>query len=458
MMNDGYIEEIVRKILSDEFGIASGNGVCRRINDAVGLSKKAFVQYASLPLSGRTKVIENIRKSLRPLVPELARMSAEETFMGTVDDKVKKINLAIEKTPGVEDLVTEIKTGDDGLTLFEFSPWGVVCAIHPCTNPCATLINNTIGMLASGNAVIHIPHPRACGTTRSLVEAISKSIRESCGIENLVVTLYESSMAAADELMAHPDVQLIAATGGGGVLRRAMSSGKKVIGAGPANPVAIVDETANIKKAAKDIIEGASFDNNIMCITEKSVVVMDSVADRLIMCMMGLGAKLIEDSDEIQALSDKALTAGEPNKALEGKSAAAILDAAGIAYSGKPAVVIFEARKENPFVILEVMMPVLPIVRARDFDEALEYALEIEQGFRHTAILHSRGVERLSLAAKTMQTSVFVKNGPSLAGIGIRGEGDTSFTIATATGEGITSARHFARRRRCSLVESFSIR
>jgi propionaldehyde dehydrogenase len=458
-MNYDRIDKLVRKILREDFGISDSNGVCRDINAAVYLSKKAFVKYTALSLDDRAKVIENLKKKLSPLVPKLACMSTEETLMGVAEDKIKKINLAIEKTPGVEDLVTEVKTGDSGLTLFELSAWGVVCAVHPCTNPCATLINNTIGLLAAGNAVIHIPHPRACGTTRFLVEAISESIYETCGIENLVVTLYESSMAAADVLMAHPDIQMVIVTGSGEVLRKAMSSGKKVIGAGPANPVAIVDETADIKKAARDIVEGVSFDNNLMCVTEKSVVVVDSAGDRLIRCMEEVGAQSLSSPADIQSLINEVVTReGALNKALEGKSASAILDAAGISFSGTPRIVVFEAEKENPFVVLEAMMPVLPIVRARDFEEALEYALEIEQGFRHTAVFHSRSIERLSQAAKTMQTAVFVKNGSSLAGIGVNGEGNTSFTIATATGEGTTSARHFARRRRCSLVESFSIR
>jgi propionaldehyde dehydrogenase len=458
-VNEDCLDKLVRKILREEFGIHGTNGVCRDINAAVGLSKEAFGRYAALSLDDRARVVQGIRDKLSPMAPEFARMSAEETFMGVVGDKEKKIRLAIDKTPGVEDLVTEVKTGDKGLTLTELSAWGVICAIHPCTNPCATLINNTIGMLAAGNAVIHIPHPRASETTKLLVEAISESVCETCGIETLVVTLYESSMAAAGELMAHPDIQMVAATGSGGVLRNAMSSGKKVIGAGPANPVAIVDETADIERAARDIVQGAAFDNNLMCVTEKCVVVVGSVGDRLIECMEAAGAYAITRPGDARALLGAAMTEeGRPNKALEGKCAAEVLGAAGISFSGAPRAVVLEAAKEATIVVVEAKMPVVPVIRARDFGEAVEYALEVEQGFRHTATIHSSSIERLSQAAKAMQTAVFVKNGPSLAGIGMGGEGNTSFTIATATGEGVTSARHFARQRRCSLVESFSIR
>jgi propionaldehyde dehydrogenase len=258
--------------------------------------------------------------------------------------------------------------------------------------------------------------------------------------------------------MTHPDVQMIVSTGGIDVLRRAMSAGKKVIGAGPANPVVIADETADINKAAKDIIEGASFDNNVMCVTEKSVVAVDSIADTLERAMERNGALILNRLQDVIALRNAAVTEDRlPSKMLEGRSASEILDAAGLPRTGSPKVILAETEPDDPLVTLELPMPVLPLVRARNFDEALELALEIEQGFRHTAILHSKSIERLSRAAKALQTALFVKNGSSLAGIGMNG-GPASFTIATATGEGTTTARHFTRRRRCVLSESFSIR
>jgi propionaldehyde dehydrogenase len=266
-------------------------------------------------------------------------------------------------------------------------------------------------------------------------------------------------MATADELMIHPDVQMIVVTGNMDVLRKAMCSGKKVIGAGPANPVAIVDAMADIDKAARDIVAGASFDNNILCVTEKSVVVVDAVADDFTRAAERNGARVLRSETELQALTKTLISDDRTlNKIFEGKSAATILEKSGIPYSGTPKVILFETKKDDPFVTVEVGMPVLPLVRAGNFEEAVDCALEIEQGFRHTAILHSKDVEHLNYAARIMQTAVFVKNAPSLKGIGMDAGCGTSFTIATATGEGMTTARHFARRRRCVLDESFSIR
>lgn len=386
-------------------------------------------------------------------------MTVEETCMGNVEDKIEKLILAITKTPGIEDLITEVKTGDNGMTLYELSSYGVICAIHPVTNPCATLISNTIGMLAAGNGIIHCPHPRAIKVSKYVTEIISIAIREKCGIDNLVVTLSESSMNCTNEIMTHPDISMIVVTGGNEVLRQAMSSGKKVIGAGPANPVTIVDETADIKKAAVDIVKGASFDNNIMCISEKSIVAVKKIADDLVSEFIKNNVYYVDNDDEMLKLSVSTLTSDmKINKTLEGKSANEILKSAGIHCNKNIKLIIVNTIKQHPFATVEMLMPIVPLIRVNDFSSALETALEIEQNFKHTATIHSQSIERLNYAAKVMQTSVFVKNGPSLVGIGCNGEGDTSFTIASATGEGTTTARHFTRRRRCALTNGFSIR
>ena len=373
------------------------------VTDAVAAAKGAYSRYSKLTLNERQEILEGVKKALRPIANELAAMTVSETGMGNVCDKAQKIKLAIEKTPGVEDLITEVNTGDHGMTLYELSPFGIVCAVQPCTNPCATLISNTIGMLAAGNAIIHCPHPRAVKVSQFLTTIISETIRSISGIDNLVVTLHVSLMGFTTEVMSHPDVDLVVCTGGSGSLRQAMTSGKKVIGAGPANPVAIVDATANFEKAARDIVRGASFDNNLMCTSE-------------------------------------------------------ILEYAGIPCNGTIKLIVAETERIHPFVTLELLMPLVPLVKAADFEEALEIALDVEQGYKHTATIHSESIEHLNQAAKEMQTSVFVKNGPSFMGIGFDKEGHTSFTIATTTGEGTTTARHFARRRRCTLTSGFSIR
>ena len=429
------------------------------VTDAVAAAKGAYSRYSKLTLNERQEILEGVKKALRPIANELAAMTVSETGMGNVCDKAQKIKLTIEKTPGVEDLITEVNTGDHGMTLYELSPFGIVCAVPPCTNPCATLISNTIGMLAAGNAIIHCPHPRAVKVSQFLTTIISETIRSISGIDNLVVTLHVSLMGFTTEVMSHPDVDLVVCTGGSGSLRQAMTSGKKVIGAGPANPVAIVDATANFEKAARDIVRGASFDNNLMCTSEKCMVVEEKAADRFIFELLKNGVYYVKNEEEIQKLLDAAVTGDFViNKKLEGRSANEILEYAGIPCNGTIKLIVAETERIHPFVTLELLMPLVPLVKAADFEEALEIALDVEQGYKHTATIHSESIEHLNQAAKEMQTSVFVKNGPSFMGIGFDKEGHTSFTIATTTGEGTTTARHFARRRRCTLTSGFSIR
>ena len=423
------------------------------VTDAVAAAKGAYSRYSKLTLNERQEILEGVKKALRPIANELAAMTVSETGMGNVCDKAQKIKLAIEKTPGVEDLITEVNTGDHGMTLYELSPFGIVCAVQPCTNPCATLISNTIGMLAAGNAIIHCPHPRAVKVSQFLTTIISETIRSISGIDNLVVTLHVSLMGFTTEVMSHPDVDLVVCTGGSGSLRQAMTSGKKVIGAGPANPVAIVDATANFEKAARDIVRGASFDNNLMCTSEKCMVVEEKAADRFIFELLKNGVYYVKNETDAAVTGDFVI-----NKKLEGRSANEILEYAGIPCNGTIKLIVAETERIHPFVTLELLMPLVPLVKAADFEEALEIALDVEQGYKHTATIHSESIEHLNQAAKEMQTSVFVKNGPSFMGIGFDKEGHTSFTIATTTGEGTTTARHFARRRRCTLTSGFSIR
>lgn len=435
------------------------SGIYKNVCDAVFVSKKAFERYTEFTLNERQEIIEAIKESLRPLVNDLARMTVDETCMGNIEDKAKKISLAIEKTPGVKSLTTQVSTGDHGMTLYEISPYGVACAVQPCTNPCATLINNTISLLAAGNSVIHCPHPRAMKVSQLLTQIINKTIMNVCGIHNLVVALDESLIEYTLEIMNHPDVELVVFTGGNTGLQRALGSNKKVIAAGPANPVAIVDETADINKAAKDIFLGASFDNNLMCTSEKSIVLVEGIADKFINEINKNEVYFITDEDQKKRLLKTIITSeGNMNKKLEGKNANIILEESGIKVDRIIKLIVFEDYYYSDVVIKEIFMPILPIVRAKNFEEALEVAIEIEQGCKHTASIFSESIDHLNRAAKKMQTSIFVKNGPSYLGIGFDEEGDTTFTIANITGEGSTTAKDFGRKRRCILTSGFSIR
>lgn len=400
-----------------------------------------------------------MREEIRKNINLLSKMAVEETGMGRYEDKIKKNLLVVEKTPGVEDLKSEVFSGDDGLTLLELSPYGVIGAITPTTNPSETIVCNAIGMIAAGNGVVFSPHPSAKKTSLKTIELLNKAIIEAGGPENLLTSIKEPSLSNAEIMMKHKKINMLVATGGPGVVKAVLSSGKKAIGAGAGNPPAVVDETADIEKAARDIIAGCSFDNNLPCIAEKEVIVVDSVADYLIFNMKKNNAYEIKDKRDIERLEKLVINEdGHPNKSYVGKNADYILKKIGIDCGPEVRAIILEVDRDHPFVVEELMMPILPIVRVKDVDEAIRLAVEVEHGFRHTAIMHSKNVDNLTRMAKEIQTTIFIKNGPSYAGIGVGGEGYTTFTIAGPTGEGLTSARTFTRKRRCVLVGGFSIK
>lgn len=466
-MQEDKLKELVKALIREymnESNIpvqssATQVGVFPDVDQAIAAAKKAQEQYEELSLEKRREVVAGIRKGMLPLVDKIAQDIFDETGMGRYEDKIAKLKLTIDKTPGVEDLVTEAETGDNGMTLYELSAYGVIGAITPSTNPVETLICNSIGMLAAGNAVFFSPHPGAKQVSKFAIEKLNELVYNACGIQNMVVTVDEPSIEAAQEMMLHPDVSLLVVTGGPGVVRQAMTSGKKTIGAGAGNPPAIVDETANVEKAAADIVFGASFDNNILCIAEKSVVAVKDIADYLILHMEKNGAYYVQDPQVVQMLADITIAEnGAPNRKFIGKNAGDILQAAGVAVDFDVRLIVMKTPKDHPFVMKEMLMPILPVVCAEDFDEALDTALQVEQKLHHTAVMHSQNIGRLNKAARKMQTSLFVKNGPSYAGLGFGGEGPTTFTIATPTGECTTTARNFARRRRCVLTDGFSIR
>lgn len=466
-MNKSMIEEIVKLVLDkidDEVKLnidTASDGVFKSMNEAVEAAYLAQQKFMDCSMARRTEFVNAIKKEIlkEENLDIISRLAVEETGMGNYRDKVIKNRLAAEKTPGTEDLITEAMAGDDGLTLVELSPFGVIGAITPTTNPSETVICNSIGMIAAGNSVVFSPHPRAKKTTLFTIRLINKALAEVNAPKNLVVTVEEPSIEEANVMMKHDKVKLLVATGGPGVVKAVLSTGKKAIGAGAGNPPAVVDETADIEKAAKDIVDGASFDNNLPCIAEKEVIAVDSVADYLIFNMKKNGAYELTDSNKIDELRNLVITPkGEPNRDFVGKDACFILDKIGIKPTSDIKLIIFETNRDDLFVTTELMMPILPVVRVKDVDEAIDLAVKVEGGNRHTSIMHSKNVDKLTEMAKKIQTTIFVKNGPSYAGIGVGGEGFTTFTIAGPTGEGLTSAKTFARKRRCVLVGGFHIK
>ena len=437
---------------------SSGRGLFADVDSAVAAARHAFEVFSTVPLETRKRMIANVRRRCTEAVDLMSKMAVEETGLGRVNDKVAKNLLVINKTPGPEILEPKVYTGDHGLALTEFAPYGTFGVITPCTNPTETVINNGIGMLSAGNTAVFNFHPSAKKVSALCISLINDAIVEAGGPENTLTAVAEPTIASAQALMKHPSVRLLCVTGGPAVVRVAMNSGKKTIAAGPGNPPCVVDETADIAEAGKGIVAGASFDNNIVCIVEKEVFVVDSVANQLISEMQKNGAVLIKGT-QIRRLEQLILTEDREHihKQYVGKSAHVFLDALNIPYSGDPRLVICEVPWDHPFVQVEMLTSILPITRVKDVDEGIARAVQAEHGFGHTATMWSKNIDNLHKMARVINTSIFVKNAPAYAGLSNGGEGYTSFTIASPTGEGLTTALSFSRQRRCTLKGHFRI-
>jgi acyl-CoA reductase-like NAD-dependent aldehyde dehydrogenase len=440
-----------------------GLGVFRNIDAAMQSAADAQKKLMSLTLQKRDEIISNIRRRLLEHAEELASQAFEETGLGRREDKVLKNRLVIEKTPGTEVLKPSAFSGDRGLTLIELAPYGVIGSITPCTNPTSTIICNTIGMLAAGNAVVFNAHPAAKKVSSYNVQLINQAIQEVGGPESLVTTIAEPTIESAKELMHHPETRLLVVTGGAAVVKEAMTSGKRAICAGPGNPPVVVDESADIDNAAECIIRGSSLDNNIICVDEKEVFAVDSIADKLLSAFSRKDAVLlnIEHAQQLERVIFAEIFGPRKSavmeKSLIGKNIQTILAKIGIQVEDKIRLAVVPVDEDHPLVWSEQMMPVLPVVRVSDANRAIDLAKEAEHGFGHTAVMHSKNLDNLSRMAKEMNCSIFVKNGPSQAGLGFGGEGYCSFSIASPTGEGITNPKSFCRERRCVLVDHFRI-
>ncbi|MGM0380948.1 MAG: aldehyde dehydrogenase family protein [bacterium] len=427
--------------------------------EAAGLAFKEFRGQNNLSL--RKKIIAGIRELARDKAREWAEKAVKETGFGRIEDKVAKITLCAEKTPGVDDIQPEVTTGDHGLTLEEFAPWGVIGSITPSTNPAATMVNNSISMIAAGNAVVFNPHPAAKNVCVDAIQEINRVIQNVGAPQDLLAIISEPTLETAQEIFHHDDIPLLSVTGGEAVVEEAMKASKRVIGAGPGNPPVVVDETADICRAGQKIVEGASFDNNIMCTCEKEILAVEEIADDLMyhLCQNG-GYQIDEQQTEQVAnlvLEDYPGDNPSINNDWVGKNAAVIAENAGFNVPDETRLLIPETGPDHPLARLEQLMPVVPLIRVPNVDQAIDLAVKLEDGCKHSAAMHSQNIENMHRMAVEMNTSIFVKNGSNLNAMGHNGEGWTSMTISTPTGEGITSARTFVRRRRCALVDYFRI-
>jgi len=471
------VAEVLKRLEKEELGpvmtassapraSASGDDVLfGSVDAAVQAARRAQEEFAEQGLEVRREVIRAMRKAAIANAERLAKMAREETGMGRWEDKVQKNLVCATRTPGVEDLTSRAYTGDKGLTLVEYAPYGVVAAITPSTNPAATIINNAISILSAGNAVVFAPHPASFKVCLETMRALSAAAVAAGAPRALMTTYDKASQENTKNLLAHPDTRVNMVTGGPAIVKVAMTVGKtcKTIAAGPGNPPVVVDETANFPKCAQDVIFGASFDNNVLCTAEKEVVVVEAAKSRFLESMRRDPRAFELSAAQVDALTKVVIKEGgrgckDPvlNRDFVGKDAAVLARGIGLSVPEGTRLLWSEVSNDHPLVWTEQLMPLLPVTSVRDVDAAVELAKAAEGGHRHTAAMHSTNVANLTKMGRAMQCSIYVKNAPTLYGLGL-GEGYATMSIGTPTGDGLTKASHFARPLHCALVGYFRL-
>jgi aldehyde dehydrogenase len=443
--------------VSTRSGVGSALGVYPTADAAVAAAEAAFDTYRRRPLADRRKAVDCVRSICVEQADELGRMELEETKIGRLDHKIAKLRDAIPLVPGVEYLRTDNDSGDDGITLTDYSPFGVIGAITPVTHSLPTLAGNAINMLAAGNTVVFNAHPSGAKVAAEGVRRFNKAIRTAIGIDDLLTIIDPPTLESAASLFEHMGVRLLVVTGGPAVARAALASKRRAIVAGPGNPPVVVDATACLESAAKSIVAGAAFDNNLLCIGEKQVFAVAEIFDKLMDTISRHGGYRLS-SGQIEALTAAAFARGDDGalhvqKDLIGQDPAVLGRYAGVTVPGGTQILYGETGADHPFVENEQMMPFVPFVRVASVDRAIALAKQTEHGYGHTAVLHSRDTSVMSKMGKVMDCTVFVINGASPAGLGLGGEGVLSFSIAGPTGEGVTTPLTFCRQRRTAVVD-----
>ncbi|MDZ4784045.1 MAG: aldehyde dehydrogenase family protein [Planctomycetia bacterium] len=470
--NETLIRNVVEQVLARlgttahvaPKGHTGRRGIFTCPNEAIEAANEAFEQLSTRSIADRKRIIDHIRRISIEQCVELGTMEMHETKIGRLVHKIEKLKTLGERTPGVEFLRSEVFSGDHGLAVIEHAPFGVIGAITPVTHSLPTITGNAVSMIAGGNTLVVNPHPSGKKVAVEGVRRFNEAIFRDLGIDNLICVIAEPTLESANAIFKSRGIAVICVTGGPAVARAALNSGKRAIVAGPGNPPVVVDETADLDRAARSIIQGASYDNNLLCIAEKEVFAVSSIFDALLQAMERAGAARL-NSNEVDALTRVAITTtgeGEhkhdvPHKDFLGQDAAVLARGIGKSVSESTELLFGETSESNPFVPVEQMMPFVPFVRVRDVDEAIAKAKYYEHGFRHTAIIHSKNVSNMTKMGRAMDTTLFVKNGPCMASLGLGGEGYLSFSIATPTGEGVTTPLTFTRERRCSMIDELRI-
>ena len=435
------------------------DGVFETVAEAVPAAVEAQKRVAAMSLEDRGRMVTIIRRVCEERAHELARMELEETGLGRLDHKIEKLK-AVKHVLGVEAMRSHATSDTSGLCVIEYAPWGVIGMVLPATHPVPTMASNAINALAAGNTAVFSPHHAGAKTAAYALQIFNREIQRELRLENALTTVREPTIQSAEEIFQHPGVSLLCITGGPAVVQAAMKSGKRVIAAGPGNPPVVVDETADLSAAAEAVIQGASFDNNLLCIGEKEVFVVARVADAFVAAMRQAGAFEL-DAAAIDRLTRAAFqfekdgagcTHAHVAREMIGKDVTVLAAAAGVKVPTHTPLLFGDTPEDHPFVQEEQMMPFLPVVRVRDIDAAIAAALQAERGYRHTALIHSHNIDNVTKMARAMNTTLFVHNAPCMAALGIGGPGYLSYSIATPTGEGVTTPLTFTRQRQIAVA------
>ena len=354
----------------------------------------------------------------------LAKMAAEDTGMGVVEDKIIKNHFASEyiynkykneKTCGI------IKTDKTNGIKIVAEPLGVIAGVIPTTNPTSTAIFKALISLKTRNAIIFSPHPRAKKSTIEAAKVIYDAAVKAGAPENIIGWIDEPSLELTDLLMKHPDVNGILATGGPGMVKAAYSSGKPALGVGAGNTPAIIDETADIEMAVSYVLMSKTFDNGMICASEQSVIAIKSVYEKVKQEFVRRGAYLLSDT-EAKKLSKIILTPKGVNAEIVGQPAAKIAQMAGIKAPENAKVLLAEQTStdvSNPFAH-EKLSPILTLYKADNFEQAVDKALTLVElgGMGHTSVLYTdtRKQDRVDYFAKKLPTGRLLINSPSSQG------------------------------------------
>lgn len=469
-LSEDQLQDLVRSIVSQVLAqkgtagnpIASANkgdwGVFDNMNDAVDAAYEAFLLYKERSKQCRKTITDAVRQMTLDHKEEFAKMTVEETRMGRVNHKIAKLVNAAKNSPGVEYLHPQAWSGRNGLALDEYSPFGVIGNVTPSTHPAPTMINNIIIQLAGGNTIAFNPHPSAKRVNARVIQLANQYMVKAGAPENLVTCVSEPTLETAKILFGHDKVELLSVTGGPAMVDLALSYPKKSICAGPGNPPVLIDETADLKLAATEITQSASYDNNILCIAEKEIFVVESVFEAF-MSEMEKAGNVRLSSAQMDELAGKALNLSGKHwligRDYVGRNANVLGNAIGLSLSDQVPLLFGETTRDHPWVVAEQMTSCIPVVRVKDFEDGLEASLRAEHRFKHTASIFTKDINRATRYTRVMNCDVHTINGGTLRGDGgDLGEAYFSHTIATPTGEGICTPLNFVRKRRIMTYES----